>query len=76
MLNKIYTKSFSKKINYESIEKLFDQYSYNLMKGEGIGYLLFLEHPDVFTVGRFKSLKYGVNLIPTAIRLLFRQPEG
>lgn len=61
MLNKIYTKSFSKKINYESIEKLFDQYSYNLMKGEGIGYLLFLEHPDVFTVGRFKSLKYDLS---------------
>ena len=58
MLNKIYTKSFSKKINYELVDELFDQYSNYLMKGRGVGYLLFLEHQDVFTVGRFNSQKY------------------
>ncbi len=68
MLNKIYTKSFSKKINYELVDELFDQYSNYLMKGRGIGYLLFLEHQDVFTVGRFNSQKYDlssqINKIP------------
>ena len=68
MLNKIYTKSFSKKINYELVDKLFDQYSNYLIEGRGVGYLLFLEHPDVFTVGRFNSQKYDlssqINKIP------------
>ena len=68
MLNKIYTKSFSKKINYELVDELFNQYSNYLMKGIGIGYLLFLEHQDVFTVGRFNSKKYDlssqINKIP------------
>jgi len=68
MLNKIYTKSFSKKINYELVDELFDQYSNYLMKGRGVGYLLFLEHQDVFTVGRFNSQKYDlssqINKIP------------
>ncbi len=68
MLNKIYTKSFSKKINYELVDELFNQYSNYLMKGIGIGYLLFLEHQDVFTVGRFNSQKYDlssqINKIP------------
>lgn len=68
MLNKIYTKSFSKKINYELVDELFDQYSNYLMKSRGVGYLLFLEHQDVFTVGRFNSQKYDlssqINKIP------------
>ena len=68
MLNKISTKSFSKKINYELVDELFDQYSNYLMKGRGVGYLLFLEHQDVFTVGRFNSQKYDlssqINKIP------------
>ena len=68
MLNKIYTKSFSKKINYELVDKLFDQYSNYLIEGRGVGYLLFLEHQDVFTVGRFNSQKYDlssqINKIP------------
>ena len=68
MLNKIYTKSFSKKINYELVDELFDQYSNYLMKGRAVGYLLFLEHQDVFTVGRFNSQKYDlssqINKIP------------
>ena len=38
------------------------------MKGRGVGYLLFLEHQDVFTVGRFNSQKYDlssqINKIP------------
>ena len=61
MLNKIYTKSFSKKINYELVDELFDKYSNYLMKGRGVGYLLFLEHQDVFTVGRFNSRKYDLS---------------
>ena len=58
MDNLIYSKILSNPVDYSNIENLFNRYVNNLEINNNLGYLIFLEHKEVFTVGKFSKSKY------------------
>ena len=58
MDNLIYLKVLSNPVDYSNIESLFNMHVDNLEINNNLGYLIFLEHKEVFTVGKFSKSKY------------------
>ena len=58
MDNLIYSKILSEPVDYSSIESLFNRFIHNLEINNNLGCLIFLEHKEVFTVGKFSKSKY------------------
>ena len=58
MDNLIYSKILSEPVDYSSIENLFNRIIHNLETNNNLGCLIFLEHKEVFTVGKFSKSKY------------------
>ena len=58
MDNLIYSKILSNPVDYSNIESIFNRYVHNLEINNNLGYLIFLEHKEVFTVGKFSKSKY------------------
>ena len=58
MDNLIHLKILSNPVDYSNIESLFNMYVDNLEINNNLGYLIFLEHKEVFTVGKFSKSKY------------------
>ena len=58
MDNLIYSKILSEPVDYSSIENLFNRFIHNLEINNNLGCLIFLEHKEVFTVGKFSKSKY------------------
>ncbi len=70
MDSKIYTKFLSKPLNYSEIELFFNNNIKTIKSQKSLGHLIFLEHEEIFTIGRFSKSKYhsttsinGVNVI-------------
>ena len=61
MSNKIYVESFKEPQDYETffLKQLY--YHDKVLKGDALGYLLFLEHNDVYTIGRFGKIDTNIN---------------
>jgi len=61
MSNKIYVESFKEPQDYEAFFVKQLNYQNKVLRGDALGYFLFLEHDDVYTVGRFAKLYINAN---------------
>ena len=53
MSNKIFIKNFEEPQDYQAFLLKQLDYHDDVLKGNALGYLLFLEHTDIYTIGRF-----------------------
>ncbi len=76
MQNIIYTKILSKPIKYLNLNSMFEKYTQFLKSSNDLGYLIFLEHNEVFTVGKFKYETYKDSLNLNKIPLMVSERGG
>ncbi len=61
MLNKIFIKNFEEPQDYQAFFLKQLSYHDNVLRGNALGYLLFLEHTDIYTIGRFGKTDENIN---------------